>query len=103
MIVQRTGPDVAGPDGQVPVALGRQASVELDGSTGLYDTAAQRLVVLNPGAAAVWAACDGERGVAAIVSDLAASHGLAPADIETDVVRTVDMLAALGLVAFEQR
>jgi hypothetical protein len=73
--------------------------VPLDDNVALYDDVGQVLILLNPGAAAVWDACDGVDTLDELVGRLARTHGEDIAVVEHDVRQTVCKLSELGLLA----
>jgi hypothetical protein len=75
------------------------AAVELDDNVAVYDDVGQLLILLNPGAAAVWERCDGATTFAELARMLAAAHtGESPDAIAQDAWQTVRRLADLGLL-----
>lgn len=84
----------------------RRADLEwvvVDDELGVFDPCDSSLHRANATAAAIWAACgpgdaDHDRDDAAIVRAVAAATGTAPAAIERDVVATLEMFAAAGLL-----
>ena len=75
------------------------SGVELDDNLAVYDDVGQLLILLNPGAAAVWECCDGSTTFRELVAELESSHATEPAGvIEQDVRRTLRKLADLGLL-----
>lgn len=71
----------------------------VDGELVLYDPARQRVHVLNPTAAFVWARCDGSHAEAEIVEALALQYPDSRALIEVDVPSVLRGLQAEGLLA----
>jgi hypothetical protein len=75
------------------------AGVELDDNVAVYDEVGQLLILLNPGAAAVWERCDGATTFAELARTLAAAHTEDPPEaIAQDAWLTVRRLADLGLL-----
>ncbi len=73
--------------------------VELDDNLAVYDEVGELLILLNAGAAAVWARCDGATTFGTLVADLESAHANEPDGvIAEDVRQTVRKLADLGLV-----
>jgi hypothetical protein len=71
----------------------------VDGEVVLYDSAEERIHALNATAAFVWHRCDGTRGEAEIVAELAGlypEHALA---IASDVAALISTLVSEGLLA----
>ena len=93
-------PDADWPQAEsVPRRRAGATGVELDDNLAVYDQVGEILILLNPGAAAVWSRCDGATSVAALVADLESTHDNEPdGAIAEDVRRTVRKLADLGLV-----
>lgn len=71
---------------------------EVDTELLVYDLRNQRVTALNPFAAGVWRACDGEADAAAIARILT-DDGIAVADLRA-VELALDMLTKAGLVEF---
>jgi PqqD family protein of HPr-rel-A system len=82
----------------MPLSRGDVEAVVLDGEAVVYDPLAGTLHRLNASATAVWQRCDGQRSVAAVTAELAATFGTTPSVIERDVRRMLDELRARGLV-----
>jgi len=73
--------------------------VPMDDNVAVYDDVGQLLILLNPGAAAVWERCDGTTTFGALVAGLVEEYrSETAAAIEEDVRLTVRKLADLGLV-----
>ncbi len=75
-----------------------QVQLRSEGEDGalLYDPETDRVVILNPTAAAVWSLLDGSRTVAEVVAALAAEYeGMGP-DAEAQVLRTVQAFVHRG-------
>ena len=83
----------------VPVARDHAATVAVDGTTVIYDEIDHRMLVLNDSAGAIWSRCDGTQPVGDIATVLAEGHGADLDTVRLDALRTVVMLADLGLVA----
>jgi hypothetical protein len=73
--------------------------VPLDDNVALYDDVGQVLILLNPGAAAVWDACDGCDTLGQLVDRLALTYCEEFAVVDHDVRQTVRKLSELGLLA----
>jgi hypothetical protein len=82
----------------VPVRRAGVSPVPLDDNVAVYDDVGQLLILLNPSAAAVLAACDGTATFDQVVGGLAAEHAGDAAEIRRDAWETVRKLAELGLV-----
>jgi hypothetical protein len=72
--------------------------LELDGDISLYDSATSRALMLNGTASDVWRLLDGEHTLDEIVELLALAYQISSGSIRSDVVRTIDELAAAGLL-----
>lgn len=83
----------------VPLADRRASAVALDDNTAIYDEVGHVLIMLNPGASAVWELCDGSATAGEIVSRLAEGYAAAKDEIRTDVWLTLLKLASLGLLS----
>lgn len=59
--------------------------------------------ILSASASAVWNAIDGERSDDAIVTEVAEAYGIAPAQIEGDVLQFLTEMADSGLIARIER
>jgi hypothetical protein len=87
-------------DGMRPrLSPGRQFAV-VDGQVVLYDPVAIVSHVLNPSAAAVWAAVDGHREVAEIIDVLEADTGVERSVLDPDVRRTLARFVDSHVVTF---
>ncbi len=64
----------------------------------LFAEGRQVVHTLNLSAWAVWDLCDGSRSVESIAAELAAEVGRPVAEIERDVLSTVQQLGSLGLL-----
>ena len=73
----------------------------VDGELVLYDPKRQRVHSLNPTAAYVWQACDGEHDERQIAEALAERYPDNSAAIEEDVKDTLRLFAAEGLLDLE--
>jgi hypothetical protein len=77
--------------------------VALDDAQAVYDEAGGRLIMLNPGASAVWERCDARSTVEEIATDIARAHAVGKDEALEDVWWTLGKLAVLGLVADASR
>jgi hypothetical protein len=72
--------------------------VELDGEVVLYDPTTQVLHHLNPGAAVVWASCDGSTSVAQIMREIDDAYIGRRHEIARDVRTVISRFRRLGLL-----
>jgi len=68
------------------------------GELAVYDARDGQYHVLNPSAAAIWAAIAAQTPAAQIVADLAARHGVAIEAMRADVDAFIAEALALGLL-----
>jgi hypothetical protein len=71
---------------------------ELDGEAVLYDPTTQVLHRLNPGAAVVWAACDGITSADEIIRAMDDAHSGSRRAIARDVPAVINRFRRLGLL-----
>jgi hypothetical protein len=71
----------------------------VDGELVLYDPHRQFVHALNPTAAFVWRACDGDRDEAAIAAGLSQLYPESSEVIERDVRETLDLFVSEGLLS----
>lgn len=90
---------VEGPDGSFP-RLDPEVLVASAGvQAAMYEPRGRTVHVLNPSAAQIVEACAAGRNRAGMVAQWAATSGLAPAEIATQVDGLLGQLAELGLLA----
>ncbi len=90
-------------DGEVlDLAPGRQVAV-VDGQVVLYDPIRSASHVLNPSAAAVWAAVDGRRTVVEVIDALEAETGVERARLDPDVRLALAGLLGAGILVADRR
>lgn len=70
----------------------------ISGELAIYDARDGQYHVLNPSAAAIWAAIAAETPVDQIVADLATRYGVAEVEMRADVDRFVADAIQLGLL-----
>lgn len=75
---------------------------ELDDELVLYHPATNQVTALNRTAADVWLLSNGKYTSDEIVSRLAGSYGVDPAQIRSDVERAIEMLRAADLFSVDQ-
>lgn len=85
--------------GGMPGPAAHVVTANFEGETVLYDSIRCCPILLNVSAASVWAALDGRRSLADVVSAVAAGFGVASALVEADVVATVQRFQDLELLA----
>ena len=89
------------PPGFVAALAAHVGVAEFDVETVLYDAESARPLLLNVSAAAVWAAIDGTRTMAAIAAVVAEQFGVEPGSLYADVALAITRFADLGLLANE--
>ncbi|MCL4531836.1 MAG: PqqD family protein [Actinobacteria bacterium] len=82
----------------LPVRAGHLVERVVDGELVLYDPRNQYVHALNPTAAFVWGACDGEHDTAAIVAELAQLYPESLDAIESDVPEILMQFHGSGLL-----
>ena len=68
------------------------------GETLLVDQSSGSVHVINPTAAKIWELCNGEPTVGGVVAGLAETYGMAPAELQDDVLEMLRTFGELGVV-----
>jgi hypothetical protein len=72
---------------------------DLGNETLLYNAEGKAIHVLNPAAKLIWELCDGQHNMAEMEAVMRASFSIADEeDLAADIERTIDALAAKGLL-----
>ena len=93
--------ETAAPEGAGAVAFSKSPSafvVEVGSEAVILDEATQRLHLLNPMAAVVWACIDGSSSLQEICADLADELGAPPAVVLADTIALAARLQSEGLL-----
>ncbi len=86
------------PSASMPWRAEHVAERLVEGEMVLYDSAHQRVHILNPTAAFIWQLCDGDHTPAAIVDTLAARYPEHRSAIEADVLGLLEAFRSAGIL-----